>query len=186
MVTLGSLMIAMALSAVIVFMASALVWMVLPHHRTDFRQLPNEEAARAALGAQKAAPGQYTIPYAMGSAAMKDPAWIKRFEEGPVAIVTVKPMGRPAMGPMLVQTFIFYLAVGLVVAYLASRTLPHGAAYLSVFRVVGTTTWLAHGFAAFHESIWFGKPWSSTVKHLGDSLLYALLTAGTFAWLWPR
>jgi len=184
-VTLGSLVIAILLSTVIVFLASAVIWMVMPHHKKEWKGLSNEEAVRAALNAQKPAPGAYTIPFATGPQAMKDPAVVKKFEEGPVGILTLRQPGRMGMGPMLVQTFIFYLAISLVVAYLASRTLPAGASYLSVFRVVGTATWMAHGFAAVHDGIWFGKPWSSVVSHLFDSLVYALLTAGVFGWRWP-
>jgi hypothetical protein len=28
--------------------------------------------------------------------------------------------------------------------------------------------------------------WSATLKNMFDGLLYALVTAGTFGWLWPR
>jgi hypothetical protein len=178
-------MVPILLATIVVFLASAVMWMVMPHHRKEWRPLPNEDAIRAALNAQKPAPGQYPIPFAMGAGAMKDPAIARKFEEGPVAILTVRQSGRQGMGPMLVQTIIFYLAVSLVVAYLASRTLPAGASYLSVFRVVGTATWMAHGFAAVHDGIWFGKPWRSVTTHLLDSLVYAVLTAGIFGWRWP-
>ena len=89
------------------------------------------------------------------------------------------------MGGKLIASFVSYVIIGIFVAYLASRTVAPGAEYLAVFRVTGTTAWLAHGFAGIHESIWFGRPWSTTVKHLADALLYALLTAGVFGWLWP-
>jgi hypothetical protein len=85
----------------------------------------------------------------------------------------------------MVGSFVFYLVVSFVVAYLASRTLAAGAEYLAVFRVVGTTAWLAYAFAIVPDSIWFGRPWNSTLKGFLDGLLYALLTAGAFAWLWP-
>jgi hypothetical protein len=28
--------------------------------------------------------------------------------------------------------------------------------------------------------------WSMTIKEVVDGLVYGLLTAGTFGWLWPR
>ena len=34
--------------------------------------------------------------------------------------------------------------------------------------------------------IWKGQPWSNVLKESFDGLIYALLTAGTFGWLWPR
>jgi len=180
-----ALIVPIVLSAVLVFIASALIWMVLPHHKTDWKTLPNEEAVRAALNAQKPGPGQYMIP-AGGMQAMNDPAFAKKFQEGPVGILTLrKPPASMSMGPMMVQSFVYYLAVSFVVAYLASRTIPLGTEYLYVFRAVGTMSWLAYGFGVIPDSIWFGKPWSSTVKHLADALVFALLTAGTFAWRWP-
>lgn len=158
--------------------------MALPHHKKDWKGLPNEDAARNAL--KGAAPGLYMIPFAHGPDAMKDPVVQKKLQEGPLAFVTVRPPGQISMAPMLVQSFLFYIVVGIVVAYLTSRTLAPGAEYLTVFRVAGTTAWIAYGFAVIHESIWFGRPWSSTVKTLGDGLLYALLTAGVFGWRWPE
>ena len=39
--------------------------------------------------------------------------------------------------------------------------------------------------AVVQDAIWFGRPWSSAWKVLGDALLYGLMTAGVFGWLWP-
>ncbi len=36
-----------------------------------------------------------------------------------------------------------------------------------------------------HESAWKGQKWSTTIKFMIDGLIYALVTAGTFGWLWP-
>jgi len=36
------------------------------------------------------------------------------------------------------------------------------------------------------NGIWKGQTWSVTFKEVVDGLVYALLTAGTFGWLWPR
>ena len=76
-------------------------------------------------------------------------------------------------------------AVGIVVAYLAGRTLAAGAEYLAVFRVAGTVSFVAYAGALFPASIWFGTPWSQTWKSVGDALVYALLTGGAFGAFWP-
>jgi hypothetical protein len=55
-----------------------------------------------------------------------------------------------------------------------------------VFRVVGTAAFLAYGFGTMSNAIWKGQTWSFTIKEVVDGLVYALLTAGTFGWLWPR
>jgi hypothetical protein len=90
------------------------------------------------------------------------------------------------MGKNLIQWFLFLLAVGIAVAYLAGRALEPGASYLEVFRFAGTGAFYAHGPGRVIESIWGGRAWSTSFKNLLDGLLYALVTAGTFGWLWPR
>jgi hypothetical protein len=79
--------------------------------------------------------------------------------------------------------FVFFVMVGILCAYFVSRTLPLDADYLTVFRVAGTVAFLANGIALIPESIWFGRPWSMTVKSLVDALIYGLLTGGVFGWL---
>jgi hypothetical protein len=177
-----ALIVPIVLSAVLVFIASALIWMVMPHHKTDFKTLPNEDAVRAAL--KNAAPGQYRFPWGTGGWPPDD-ATKRKLEEGPVGQVTLVKAGMRGMGPQMVQSFLFYLVVSFVIAYLSSRTVPRGTEYIYVFRAVGTMAWMAYGFGVVSDSIWFGRPWSSTIKHLADSLVFALMTAGTFAWRWP-
>ena len=185
MVMIGSLWLAILLSAVIVFVVSAMVWMVLPHHKSDFKQLPDEAAAVAALRAQNLEPGVYNIPHVMDPKEVANPDVQERFEKGPVGFLTVVPNGVPNMGKSLVRVFIFYLVVGSMVAYVVTRTVAPGAHYLEVFRVAGTVAWLAYAFGSVQDAIWFGKPWSHIWKNMADGFLYALLTAGVFGWQWP-
>jgi hypothetical protein len=90
------------------------------------------------------------------------------------------------MGKNLVQWFLYCLVISIFAAYLSGRLLAPGTAFLQVFRVVGTLAWLGYGAAHAQESIWSGRSWAVTLKHLFDGVIYALLTAGTFAWLWPK
>lgn len=185
MITIDSLWLAILLSAVVVWIASALVWMVLPHHKSDYKGLPDEEAVRNALTPQNLAPGQYNIPHLIARDDMKQPEGRKKFEEGPVGFITILPRGIPAMGKNMVLTFVYYLVVGAIIAYVASRTLAPGDEYLAVFRVTGTVAWLAYGAAIIPDAVWFGRPWSAVGKHIIDALAYGLLTGGVFGWLWP-
>ena len=43
-----------------------------------------------------------------------------------------------------------------------------------------------YAIAGWQDSIWFKRSWSTTLKNTFDGLIYALVTAGTFGWLWPR
>jgi hypothetical protein len=101
-------------------------------------------------------------------------------------MVTVLPSGPPVMWKHLVQWFIYCLVLGVFVAYLAGRTLGPGAEYLTVFRVAGTAGFLGYAAAHASDSIWKGQSWSTTINHMFDGLVYGLLTAGLFGWLWPQ
>ncbi len=35
------------------------------------------------------------------------------------------------------------------------------------------------------DSIWKGVPWMVTFKNVVDGVVYGLVTAGVFGWLWP-
>lgn len=185
MVTLGALWLPVLVAAALVFAASAVVWMVLPHHRNDFRGLENEDEVRSALAAGDVSPGQYHVPHAPDRDAYGSPEMQEKFAEGPNAFLTVLPRGTPSMGKQFTLWLIFIVAVGVLCAYVAGRTLPPGTEYLQVFRVTGTVAWAAYGFAYVQEAIWFGRPWSFVLKQLADALAYGLLTAGAFGWLWP-
>lgn len=182
-VLITSLWLPILLSAVLVFIASALAWMVLPHHRSDFAKLPNEEAARAGL--KGAPPGEYTVPYAASAEDWKSEEWLNKVKEGPCGIVTLREPGPPNMGKQLGIWFVYSVVVSLFVAYLTGRVLPAGTEYLEVFRVAGTIAFLAYSCSHFADSIWMGRGWKRTIKDAVDGLVYALLTAGTFGWLWP-
>ncbi len=168
-------------SAALVFVMSALVWMVLPWHKTDFNKTTDEEGVRAALKGSE--PGLYLLPYHIDPADLKDEAVQQKYVEGPQAYITVIPNGLPQMGQKLGLTFANYIFIGILCAYFVSRTTGPDADYLEVFRIAGTTAFIAHGIAYLQESIWFGRPWSLTAKSLFDALIYALLTGGAFGWL---
>ena len=117
---------------------------------------------------------------------MKLPATIEKFKQGPVGMLTIFPSGPPVMPKFLGMWFAYCLVINFFVAYLTGHTVAMGVPYLQVFRVVGTSAFLAYGLAAISHSIWKGQPWSVTIKEMFDGLIYASLTAGTFGWLWPR
>jgi hypothetical protein len=186
MVPLGALVLPIILSAVLVFVLSSIIHMLLSYHNRDYTALPNEDAVRAAIRSGNPAPRQYIIPYCAGAKEMGSPEMQRKYAEGPVAVLNLKAAGPVRMGPNLVQWFVFALVVSLFLAYLASRALPAGEPYLKVFRLVGTAGWLAYAAGQVPAAIWMGKPWAVAWKEVFDGLLYGLVTAGAFGWLWPR
>ena len=117
---------------------------------------------------------------------MKDPAFVAKAKRGPLVFMTVAPGALPSIGKNLVQWFVCIVIVTVFAAYIASRAAAAGADYLTVFRFVGTTAFMGYSLASLHESIWYMRSWLRTFKSMFDGLVYALLTAGVFGWLWPR
>lgn len=186
MVSLGALWLPIILSAVVVFILSSIIHMVLKWHNSDYRQLPNEETVRTAFRTTLPTPGQYVVPYCTNPKEMEAPEMKRKFVEGPVAVMYFRVPGPPTMGAQLGQWLVFTLVVSLFVAYISSHALPAGTPYLKVFQVVGSTAFLAYAAGNIPAAIWMGKPWAVAVKETVDALIYGLFTAGMFGWLWPK
>jgi hypothetical protein len=185
MVPLTALWLPILLSAIIVFVASSIMHMLLPYHRGDYQQLPDEDRLLTALHSAGLKRGLYIFPFCTHKE-MKSPAVMEKYKQGPVGMMTVLPSGPPVMPKFLGMWFVYCLIIGFFVAYLTGRTVALGAQYLLVFRVAGTAAFLAYGLGHLSNGIWKGQPWSMTIKEVIDGLVYGSLTAGTFGWLWPR
>ena len=185
MVPFPELLVPIALSAVLVFVASSLIHMVVRWHNPDYRKLPNEDEVRAVIRKGAPPPGQYVVPHCLEGGEAATPEMQKKFAEGPIATVFVKPTGPMQLGPFLGKWFVYCIVVSAVVAYLTGAVLAPGTPYLTVFRVAGTAAWLAYAWEGPSSSIWKGQPWAVTAKNFVDGLVYAALTAGAFAWRWP-
>ncbi len=186
MVTLQALWLPILLSAVIVFVVSSIIHMVLPWHKSDYPKVPEEDKLMDALRPFAVPPGDYMIPRASSMQDMRSPEFAAKLQKGPVLMLTVMPNGPFAMGKNLVSWFPYSLVIGIFAAYVASRALPAGAEYLRVFQLTGVTAFIAYSVALWQMSIWYRRAWRITLKATVDGLIYALLTAGTFGWLWPR
>jgi hypothetical protein len=186
MVSLGELWLPILVSAVLLHLVSAIIHMVLKYHNRDYTPLPNEDAVRAAIRAGNPAPAQYIIPYCPDQKEMEKPENKQKYMDGPVAVLNLMRPGVPNMGKYLLQWFLFLLFVSFFIAYVGSHAIPRGTPYLSVFRIVGAIGFLAYAAGHIQESIWWGKPWRITWKNMFDGLVYGLVTAGVFGWLWPR
>ncbi len=185
MVPLSALWLPILLSAVIIFVASSIMHMLLPYHKSDYQQLPEEDKLLGSLRAANLKRGLYVFPFCTHKD-MKSPAVQEKYKQGPVGMMTILPSGPPNMGKYLIQWFVYCLLVGFFVAYLTGHTVGANTHYLGVFRVAGTAAFLAYGLGTLSNGIWKGQPWSMTIKEAIDGLIYGLLTAGTFGWLWPK
>jgi hypothetical protein len=185
MVSLAALWLPILLSAVLIFVVSAIVHTVMPWHHNDFKAVPNQDGVMAALRPFAIPPGDYLMPKPATAAEMKSPAYLEKHRQGPVAVMTVLPSGDMSMTGSLIQWFFYCIVVSVFAAYVAGRALGPGAEYLRVFQLAGVTAFAAYSLALLQQSIWFKKQWSTTLKSMADGLLYGLLTAGVMGWMWP-
>jgi hypothetical protein len=186
MTSIASLWLPIVLSAVFVFLASSIIHMALPWHNSDFRSVPNEDQVVAALRPLAIPPGDYALPKPTSMKELRTPAYLDRLTRGPVLTMTVMPNGMMKMGGMLFQWFLYLLVVAALAGIVAGTTLPRGADFHVVVHTVAITAFLGYTMALWQMSIWYRRSLSTTLKSTVDGLIYAAITAATFAWLWPR
>src|SRR2546423_12139282 len=186
MTSLAALWLPILISSVIVFVASSVIHMASPWHKSDYPKMPREQGVMDALRPFAIPPGDYFIPRPSSRAELRSPEFTSRVNEGPVVVMTVMPAGQMSMGRNLVMWFAYLVVMGLFAGYIAARAVPPGTDYLQVFRFTGATAFIGYSAALWQMSIWYRRAWTTTIKATVDGLIYALLTAGTFGWLWPR
>jgi len=181
MVELTSLWLPVVLSAVALFFLGFMTWMVLPVHKGDWGELPDEDAFAKAVRDLNIQPGNYMFPYCADAEQMKSEAFIQKQKQGPVGIIQVWQESG-TMGKQLACQFLYYLVVGFCIAYLATFGVKAEADFLGVFRFVGTAGMLIYTAANVPSAIWFK---SRIAGHVIDGVLFGLATGLIFAALWP-
>jgi hypothetical protein len=168
------------ISAVVLFFASFLSWMVLQLHKQDWNKIAKEDELMAAVKQCDLPVGSYMFPRCESHAQMQTPEFQAKYAAGPRGVMTI--LAPTNMGQNLGLTFLYFLAVSAGLACLTNIAFPHGAAFLSIFGFVflaGLMTFLA---AMVQNAIWF-RP--RIVGHVIESIGYAVLTAAIFAAMWP-
>lgn len=185
MTPLTALWLPILVSAVLVFIASSIIHMLPLWHKNDYPAPPNQDEVLAALRPLQIPPGDYMAPRAKDSAEMNSQEFSEKMAKGPVVMMTVIPSGPFGMGRQLALWFVYIVLVSVFAAYISGRALAPGVDYLEVFRFAGATAFIGYAVALWQMSIWYRRAWSMTAKDTFDGLIYALLTAGVFGWLWP-
>jgi len=183
-VSVSELWLAILLAGLLCWVASALIHMLIKYHNADYKGLANEDAVSSALANKS--PALYSLPYCSDMKAMGEQPMQKKFNDGPVAMITIMPNGMPHMGKLLTQQVLFFIIGSFLIGYLASISLIGTTDFIMVFRQVFIASFLTYGWAQIPFSIWLGHPWSNCIRYLIDALIYAAVTACTFAFLWPN
>ncbi len=183
----GSLWLPVVASAVAVWLVSSILHMALKYHKADYKRLGNpasEAAVAQALRAIGPAPGVYPIPYCEPSQ-MKDPENLKKYEEGPVGMITILANGAPNMGRYLGLWLGFCFLVSFTAGYVARHTLEVSSDPMEILRITGALAFVGYGYGNFQDAIWRGMPWSNAMRGLIDAVIYSVVTGMVFRLLWP-
>ncbi|PJA98720.1 MAG: hypothetical protein CO128_05820 [Ignavibacteriales bacterium CG_4_9_14_3_um_filter_30_11] len=184
MAFLSALWLPILVSAAVVFLASSVIHMMFTYHKNDFQKLQDENEVMNTLRSLNISPGSYHFPFCGTSKEMKEPAQVEKMNNGPVGMLTVFENGMPKMGKYLFQWFLFCIVVSIFAAYIAFHALPVGGSYLEIFRFVGCTAFIGYSLAVWQGYIWLKKSFRYVFFSTFDGLIYGLLTAGVFGWLW--
>ncbi len=177
---LVSLLVPVALSAVALFFASFLSWMILQLHEKDWRKLAREEELMNALRPLDIPPGNYMFPRTENPKDQQSPEFQAKWEAGPRGVVTF--FDKVSMGANLGLTFVYFLVAAFCLAYLATLALPAGAPFMQVFRFVTTAAFMTFFAAIVPHAVWFK---CRIVGHLVESIAYAALVGAIFGAMWP-
>lgn len=173
------------LSAASVWIVSIIASMALPHHKQDWIGLPDEDGFMDYIRRSGIKPGNYLFPDFRSSEALKTEKVEKALKEGPVGHLSVWPTPL-TMGGKMVATFVVYLVVSTLIAYLTRVALPGAAPFSSVFRVAATAGVLAYCFSSIPNAIWWGSYTRTIVANVADGIVYGAMTGVIFAWRWPH
>ena len=124
MVGIFALWLPVLLAGVAVFITSSIVHMLLPHHRNDFLQVPDEDGVMGALRGFDIPPGDYVMPSTGGDhQAMKSEAFQAKLAQGPLVVMTVMPKGTfsDMMGKTMAVWFAYCVLVSFFVAYATEK-----------------------------------------------------------------
>ena len=121
-----SLLLPIVLSAVAVFIVSMIVHMAMPWHKSDYGNVPNDDAAIAAIQSLNLAPDDYAVPNPRLPGGGKNPNFIANFERGPSFHMTVIPPGGMNMGKLTGTWFGFMLLISAIAGWVTGSIVAPG------------------------------------------------------------
>ena len=185
MIPIAQLWLPILVSAAAVWVASAIIWMAMPHHKNDYSRLPDETRFSAAVGPLGLPPGTYGFPFVSNHDETKTPEFKKQWTDGPRGHLSIWPE-KVSMARNMLVTFAVFLVVSGLIGYIGSLTLAPGAGFSKVLQVLGTAGVLSYCFAFIPNGVWFGQSARTMTMHVLDGVLYGLGTGAVFAAMWPK
>ena len=96
------------------------------------------------------------------------------------------PNGQTGMGQQLALWFLYSALVAFFSGYVTSKVLPAWRPTRGSCSSSSRSSRSAYSIGLWQMAIWYRRSWVVTIKSTIDGLLYGLLTAAAFMWLWPR
>lgn len=174
--------IAAIVGAVVVFVWTAVSWMVFPWHNWDMKTFKdNGQVISAALKSESVGDGLYMIPYCDPKDAKdeaKQKEWQQKAKQGPFAYMVVKPDG---MKWEMKEALAIQFGICLIVALMASFLLGLSKATSLIGRAWFVTFVVTCGAVLVQLSnwTWWGFPTTATLVNIADVVI-AWYLAGLF------
>jgi len=173
MLFLAALWLPILLSAVFVFIASSIMHMVLPYHKSDCRKLPDEDKLMATLRDAGLQRGHVYVSL-LRSQRHEISRHAGKYKQGPIGMMTVFPPGPPRSAKVSGHVVCVLRDHRYRCCVCHRARAPSGGGttaslFWAVFQVAGTAAFLAYGLANLSNGIWKGQPWSMTIKEVVDA-----------------
>ena len=185
MVDVTELWLPILVSPILIFLVSSVIHMLTPWHKGDYRTVPNEDGVMQAMRPFNLTPGDYMLPRPSSMADMQSPAFLEKVKQGPKVVMTVLPGGPMTMTRNLAGWFVYLLLVATIVGGLAALVFRWGADGHDVFHVTMIASFLGYSAALWQMTVWYNRSAGTTLRSTIDGLIYAAITAGTYAYFWP-
>lgn len=186
MTPITALVLPILVATAVVFVLSLIIQAVMPWHKTDFANVPDDDALLNAIRQLNIPPGDYLVPSPRLPGGARNPDFVAKWAKGPSVLMTVIPPSAN-MGRYMGQWFAFTLLVAAIAAWVTGTIVgpARHQHHHAVFHYGAIITFLAYSLGAWPLSIWYHRRWSTALKSAFDAALYGVATGLVFSWLWP-
>ena len=176
-----NVLVAGLLAGIVLFVWGALFWSVLPSGGWAFGSLEPSTSSRLGDALLDDVPeaGTYLIP----DAALPPQEFVRRHQQGPIAMLLVRPYGMPAMPPStFVLGFVHLAGACIVVALLLKMTASAFSGFAQRFLFVILCFLFATILVDANTPIWWRGPWDYPLVTGLFHLTGGALVAGVLAY----
>jgi hypothetical protein len=170
------------LTGIATHVASFIAWMVLPHHKPEWKKLPVEDDLLDFLDEHHVPAEQFLFPFCDDPKQMGSPEFVEKMNTRCRGYLVLWPQP-PSMGKSIGLTLGYFFVAAFLIGYIASIAfMPGEVNKMQVFALTFTAGILCHALSPFPAAFWFPQ---KVAMQVADGVVFALITAALFTWLWP-